>query len=372
MLSPSTHSTTRKLLGFTLAAGVVAALTATLAVAKAPSPTFAPQSGIWLSPAEVQQLPTTGSAWKAVKAAADGSLGTARIADQDSSHDVKTLAVALVYARTGDERYRRKGADAVLAAVGTERGGRTLALGRNLLSYVVAADLVDLRTYDPAADSRFRTWLSAVRRATLDGRSLVSTHEERPNNWGTMAGASRIAADAYLGDTTDLARAAAVFKGFLGDRSSYTGFKYGDLSWQPEALRPVGVAGTGAQKGGVSIDGVLPDDMRRGCSFRMPPCSTGYPWEALQGAVVQAELLTRQGYDAWQWQDRALLRATQFLAKLDTAYGGWWASGDDAWQPWLVNHAYGTRFPAASPTRPGKLMGYTDWTHGTTRSPARR
>ena len=31
---------------------------------------------------------------------------------------------------------------------------------------------------------------------------------------------------------------------------------------------------------------------------------------------------------------------------------------------WIVNHAYGTSFPAALPAQPGKNMGWTDWTLG--------
>lgn len=372
MSSSFTRTLPRRLAGCVLATAALAALAATVTVADAPGKPSARQSGIWITAEELRRLPISGAAWNAVKADADGSLGEPNVADQNSSHDVKTLAAALVYARTGDVRYRRKAADAVAGAIGTEQGGRTLALGRNLVSYVIAADLVDLRTYDPAGDARFRAWLAAVRRAPLSGRTLISTHEQRANNWGTMAGASRIAAAAYLGDTADLARAAAVFRGYLGDRAAYAGFRYGDRSWQPDASRPVAIVPAGAQRNGVSIDGALTEEMRRGCGFKMPPCSTGYPWEGLQGAVVQAELLARQGFPAWQAQDRALLRAAQFLARLDAAYGGWWASGDDAWQPWLLNHAYGTRFPASSPTRPGKLMGYTDWTHGTARSVARR
>jgi hypothetical protein len=83
----------------------------------------------------------------------------------------------------------------------------------------------------------------------------------------------------------------------------------------------------------------------------------------MEGAVVQAELLARAGYDAWNWEDKALLRAAQFLYDLDREFGGWWAEGDDEWQPWLINHAYGTDFPATTPARSGKNMGYTDWTH---------
>jgi hypothetical protein len=120
---------------------------------------------------------------------------------------------------------------------------------------------------------------------------------------------------------------------------------------------------------GESIDGVIPDDMRRGCAFQFPPCPTGYPWEALQGATVQAEILSRQGYDAWNWQDQALRRAVQFLHDLDARYGGWWVSNDDEWNVWLVNSAYGTSFTTESPAGLGKIMAWTDWTHATPHDP---
>src|SRR4029453_11386639 len=120
-----------------------------------------------------------------LKAAADGSLGMPNISDQDSDHDINTLAVALVYARTGNAAYRAKAGNAIMSAIGTEAGGRTLALGRNLVSYIIAADLIDLKSYNAANDQRFRARLSAVRNANLDGKTLISTHEERPNNWGT-------------------------------------------------------------------------------------------------------------------------------------------------------------------------------------------
>jgi Alginate lyase len=345
--------------------------TPTLAATPLPAPTQSPvppptgsSTGIWISPAEIAQLPMSGPAWTQLKATADGSLGTPMISDQNSDHDVNTLAVALVYARTGNAAYRTKAANAIVSAIGTEAGGRTLALGRNLVSYVIAADLIDLKSYNAAMDQRFRAWLSAVRTETLDGGTLISTHEKRPNNWGTHAGASRVAADMYLGDTADLNRAATVFKGWLGDRSAYAGFSYGDLSWQANASAPVGINPAGAIKSGHLIDGALPDDMRRGCSFQWPPCATNYPWGAMEGASVQARLLSRAGFDSWNWSNKAMLRATQFLFNLNKEVGGWWATGDDEWQPWVINKAYGTSFPAASPANSGKNMGWTDWTFG--------
>jgi hypothetical protein len=179
-----------------------------------------------------------------------------------------------------------------------------------------------------------------------------------------MAGASRIAAGLYLGDTVDVARAATVLRGYLGDRGAYAGFKFGELSWQADPLAPVGVNPPGATRSGLDIGGALPDDMRRGCAFTVAPCHTGYAWEALQGVLVQAELLSRHGYPAFAWGDSAVLRAALFLRRLDMLYGDWWAVGDDTWQAWLLNHAYGTALPATTPARHGKVLGWTDWVYG--------
>ncbi len=106
------------------------------------------------------------------------------------------------------------------------------------------------------------------------------------------------------------------------------------------------------------MDGLLPDDQRRAGTFTWPPPCENYVWEALQGAVVSAEMLTRAGYPAFLWEDRAILRAVQWLYDHDCP-----ATGDDEWLPALVNAAYGTDFPGGD--RPhGKGMGFTQWTHG--------
>jgi hypothetical protein len=325
------------------------------------------QPGIWISQEELQALPEHGTAWTALRRIADEPMGHADLADQNSDHDVHVLATALVAARTGSDRLRRKAAAGIMDAIGTERGGRTLALARGLVAYVVAADVIDLRSYRPEQDAVFRRWLERVRNEHLqpDGfPTLVATHERRPNNWGTHAGASRAAVDVYLGDQRDLARAAAVFKGFLGDRRIYDGFDYGhDRSWQADPGAPVGVNPPGAVRDGEPVGGALPDDMRRGCSLRFPPCPTQYPWEAMQGAVTQAEILSRQGYDAWNWGDQALRRAATFLFDLRRRYGPQWDPPSGGWWiPWLLNARYGTSFPVRSGAPPGKGMAYTDWT----------
>jgi PKD repeat protein len=313
--------------------------------------------GIWTSARELASLPTTGQAWDRLLSDANRSTASPDISNQDDDTDVYVLAKGLVFARTGEERYRQEVISACRAAIGSEDGGRTLALGRNLIGYVLAADLVGL----PAADEAdFRAWLRDCLTETLDGRTLVSTHEDRPNNWGTHAGASRAAVAAYLGDQAELDRCALVFRGYLGDRDAYAGFEYGALSWQADPSRPVGCNPKGATKDGHDIDGVLPDDQRRAGDFSWPPPKENYVWEALQGALAQAVVLHRAGYDVWEWEDQALLRAVNWLHEVCNFP----ASGDDTWSPHVVNHYYGTDFPAPVPSSHGKNVGYTDWTLG--------
>jgi hypothetical protein len=312
--------------------------------------------GIWITPEELAALPVTGEAWNRLKAKADEAPASPNLSDQEDPENVKVLARALVYARTGIAGYRTKVVSSCMAAIGTEQGGRPLALGRELVAYVIAADLVGL---PQAEDQSFRSWLVRARTETLENLTLISTHEKRPNNWGTHAGASRTAVAVYLGDTVDLDRSAQVFRGWLGDRASYSGFSYGDLSWQSDPAHPVGINPPGAQISGHLVDGVLPDDQRRCGSFTWPPPQENYVYEALQGSIVQAVILHRAGYPVWDWQTKALLRAYTWLQ----TQGDFPAEGDDTWQPFLVNYYYGSSFPAPVPSTPGKNVGWTDWTH---------
>ncbi len=333
--------------------------TATAVTPAAPAPVAG--AGILIAPADLARLPVSGSAWSGLKARADGALGTPNISNQDDGTDLTVLAKALVYARTGITSYRSSVVSALKSAVGTEAGGRTLALGRNLPGYVIAADLIGLRQADPAFDRDvFRPWLRSLLTKNLDGLTLVSTHERRPNNWGTHAGAARAAVAAYLGDAAELARTAQVFRGYLGDRTAYASFSFGDLTWQCDAARPVAINRAGCMKAGTPVGGAMTEEMRRSGAFSWPAKFTDYAWEGLQGALLQAELLRRAGYDSWAWSDRALYRAVWYLYE----QLGWSAQGDDEWQPWLINRRYGTSFPVKAPARTGKNFGYTDWLYG--------
>ncbi len=337
---------------------------------------------IWIAPERLATLPMTGRPWEKLKRVADRDLGQPNLAGFTANGDVKTLAVGLVYARTGDEQYRRKAAVAIMSAVGSEhtgllkgpgsqQGALAVSLARNLVSYVIAADLIRLSDYDPEMDRRFRTWIESLRHEEWPDRSLVLNDEKHANNHGRMAGAARAAIAVYLGDLEDLGRTAQVFKGLLGDAESYAGFRYRrDPSWHADPQRPLGVNPAGTMIDEFAVGGMLPEEMRRGCPFQVPPCPTHYPWEALQGIVVEAVILSNQGYDVWNWSDQAIFRAMKLLERLHTSYPDdlWWATGDDTWVPWVVNFFYGTSFPTLPP-KMGKNMGWTDWTHGSPPTP---
>ncbi|MEX0685699.1 MAG: GLUG motif-containing protein [Balneolales bacterium] len=324
---------------------------------------------LWLTQSEIDALPTTGTAFNNVVSWALSN-HSANISDQNNQHESKVYAQALLCARGVDPETHCANAEQGLKdAIGTEAGGRTLALGRNLLSYVVAADLIDYR------DEEFMNWLDEVRTADLDSRAGMEHLQDQalrdPSNWGHHARASMIATARYLGDDELLDELANRFHDWTGRSSEDWEFRV-DMSWHVDPDNPLGVNPPGSTIEGHNVDGVMPDDQRRAgddfdpyLPFHWPPKKTGYSWEALQGVVATAELLNRAGYPAWEFESQAVLRAVNWL--YNTTFDDGLidaAEGDDRWQVWLINYAYETEFPVETPVNPGKNIGFTDWTHG--------
>ncbi len=313
--------------------------------------------GIWITRSRIHDLPQSAPAWERVKKAAMAPVTTPDLSEQHSQANVKILAKALTFVKTGEKKYKEDVVSACMLIRGSQRGARALALGKQLLSYVVAADLVGL---PEDKKTEFKRWLrDCLSYQFSSGKTLRSTHKSRPNNWGTLAGASRLAAAVYLEDLEEVKRCAEVFKGWLGDRELYAGFRYKDRAWQAQPRKPVGINPKGAEKQGHSIDGVLPDDQRRAGPFRWPPPKENYAYTALQGAVAQAVILNRCGYNVWEWEDKALLRAFQWLYNV----ADYPAEGNDMWMPFIINQAYNASFAVNTPEKPGKNVAWTDWTH---------
>jgi hypothetical protein len=351
--------------GTELDAGIDAGTTADAGTPRSDAGT----TGLWISNAELLALPTSGAAWTALEAAARSSWGTPDLGDLNSTHDTKVLAGALVAARTNDAALRAK-TFAGIDAVRSTGYSRVLELARNIQSYVIAADVIDLRTASPSTDAAFRTFLAGLLRRPLQGHSggtdLKSTARLSPNNWGCHARAAVAAIQLYLGQRSQASTGVAVwFRGWLGDRSAYSGFdgNYIDSGWHVDFTRPVGVNPRGATKDGHDFDGLLPEDERRASTYTWPAPKESYTWEALQGTVVTAALLDRAGLVPLTASDSAVLRAVQWHYRPNfpgnTTYP---AEGDDTWIPWVVNTLYGISLPTA-PASSGKNMGFTDWTH---------
>ncbi len=239
-----------------------------------------------------------------------------------------------------------------------EGGSRALALGRELIGYVLAADIVQLKTVLPDLDAKWRVKLAALLYyKTSQAGSLIDCSLDRPNNWGGHSRASWLAGALYLGDKTGADRAVQTLKGWMGDRDAYAGFDYGDLAWQIDKARPVGVLPKGAAIQGYDVDGGQPEELRR-VTFHIPPSNVVYTWEGLQGPIAAAEMAYRAGYtDIWECCDKALLRAVEFNYRQ-----GWPAEGDDRWQIPIINRAYGVSLPVTGGGA-GKNVGWTLWTH---------
>ena len=368
------------------------------------------------------RLPTSGAAWKRIKAIAEEDeskyKGKNCLCDQDSEYPQAVLAKAYVAVRTNNNTRRQEVVNYLKDIVLTEnqrdtskpeKYARSLAVGRNLAAYVIAADLIGYRPgsgYDGA--DRFYQWLSKgldtderqkdnpkgiVHKINGQGKSLASCHNERPNNWGTMCGASRIAVDLFINDTDDLAEAINTYKGFIGE-VSYNGWESGyddsaNRAWTCDRFGsnlgpPMNPSNCWVQ--GHNVSGAVIDDVtRENDKFKWPPNKTFYAWGGYSALAAQAEMLYRAGYrdqeghHAYDWGDQAIKRGMEFLRDAMPSS----QSAPTDWVSWLVNYRYGGKLlekdkgyrdpdsdPDSegtillkSPVGNGRLMDFTDWTH---------
>ena len=339
-------------------------------------PAQAGSDGIWISRARLQSLPMSGPAWDALMAVASATTvpGNATLIDQDSTHSRNAMATALVAARLDSDTLRAKVRDAIKLVKGTEDGSelasnRLLQLGRNMPGYVIAADLIGLRTFDPTFDATFRSWIGAMRTRVFSGtfKTIANADEHDPANWGAYDGAARAAIAAYLGDTADLARSAAAMKSFISEESDGRWLfrpSVHDMSWQcsypdQSGYTPINGACT---RDGKNIDGVMAQDMARAGGFQWPPDFTAYARENLNGRTIQAEILFRAGYtEVFQWGRQGLRRAAEALRRMSATDPDWWESNQ------LVHRIIATRtgvtwWELSSSTRGRAVIG-VNWTH---------
>ena len=100
----------------------------------------------------------------------------------------------------------------------------------------------------------------------------------------------------------------------------------------------------------------MEDASRGGGCCILQSSGTSYSWEALQGLFVSAELLHRTGgYDPYNWSNRALKRAMDFMQR-----SGWGITGPAMSVPWMANFRYGTSY-TVSAVSGGRIMSWGDW-----------
>ena len=310
--------------------------------------------GVWSSAPELAGKPMSGDAWLELLKFADGDTSNPNVSDQDDPTNVRVLAAAIAYARSGDVKYKAKVDTACVQVQGSEKGGRTLAWGRELGAYAMAADLVGYSS--PA----FSTWLKNVTDVEKGSELNITLRQmfyKRPNNWGSMAFGSLTAVYRYLGDDVLLKDVRDYWA--QGVTGKNPGLVYGaDVSWHmdPNDLRLINPKG--AMKQGVNIDGIIPDDMRRGGPFTTgTPAGTGYPWEHLQGVLMGARVLERAGMPIWDMDDSAIERAASALQ--DRIGGTFLCSGDDLWQLAFLDQAYARNWSGSQNVwRAGKNAGF--------------
>jgi hypothetical protein len=332
------------------------------------APAAARSDYILLPRSELLSLPMRGKAWDYMVGIAHAAWEAPELDDQDNRTNVKALAAALVYARTGDTAMRAKARQALVAMIPTYDLSQDGGLGpaRQIAGWVLVADFIGLSGSD---DNVFR---GLLRRALTQpigshprwGGSLIACQEDADTNWGAWCSASRIAAALYLGDSTQLGRANRVLRGFLGDRKAWSHFRgqgseNGVLtpairSWSCDAS-PGAYVPTNPQCGDRS--GAFPGDAARSGKYRT--LNTMYQSETTAAVALATELLYRNGYPhAWAFRG-ALAR----VAKFDYHHGAWNLGAVQYHWPWLINRRLGTSYPT-SPARYGRSLGYTDWLYG--------
>ena len=172
---------------------------------QSPNQTLPYQHGIWTHPGELMSLPKQGGAWNALLQEAKQPTGMPDLSDQDDDTDVRVLAKALVFARTGNRDLPPRG-DRCLHAGDRHRGRRRDARARPQPGRLRARGRPREAAQRPRTSSS-RPGSRPASRENLHGRTLQSTHEDRPNNWGTHAGASRAAVALYLRDAAEMSAA---------------------------------------------------------------------------------------------------------------------------------------------------------------------
>jgi hypothetical protein len=287
---------------------------------------------------------------------------------------VLTFSGGLYYQATGDDSVRQHVADSIAALItspstqGTVPAGQqltALSVAKQLPGYILAADLVNLGSFNSGLDGFFRTFLTRMLTEPMVGLTVTQAQETLADRTGAAATFARLLASIYTGDVSSSFRVAVIAQGLLGDRASYSdlstpGFDFGvDTSWQAAPSLPVPIQPAGATIAGHSVDGVVSEEQRQGGSFAWPPVKRQQDWEAIRHLTAALWVLRQRGTDYFPNQSSALKRAAIWMRDQAQLSPG----SSSAWAPWVLNSVYTDLHLSTGQALRDTAVGYTDWTH---------
>ncbi|MCA9401866.1 MAG: PKD domain-containing protein, partial [Candidatus Omnitrophica bacterium] len=361
--------------------------------------------GIWISQSELMRIPITGEigcaqesycaeAWDKIEEAAAKDVSQEDVDLGDSKHKVAhtVYAKAIVLVRKQQPQYLEQILNILNEMIGTENETDLAVLVHNLPLYVITADLIDLPQVNSSLSVKFRNWLVSLGEGKKDANiyeQLKKCHETQPNDQGALCGAARLAIAAYLGDQKEIERVENIYRRWTEVIHSDNKFDYDNkaYSWTTSntnrshkkrfsTISAINPADTSVK--GYSVDGVIiaAQDDADPKSFHWPPNYTPTVYGALAGVTLQAEMLSRLGYDdVWQRGDAALKRAVDWMFLEEDGKESWDTCEDKEHDKTfvldLIDKAYDTDFvkmmldqcEANFPSQPGLNMAWTSWTH---------
>jgi hypothetical protein len=357
--------------------------------------------GMWMGKAELDTRPTSGADYTELLNTANAAWpATIQIHEQNSNANIYCLAGALTFARlkaaagTVDataDALRLKVADYIgkLIQEGYNTTTTALSWARNVGTFAICADLINLEGFDPELDGDFRTFASGILTELNigDGMNDVRAGARlRPNNIGNWCRFSVAAISWYTGDTATLGNVTTWHKRWMGDTSISHAFNWGaNQSWQDhtggDAATWKGINSLNAVRDGHNFDGIQPDDQRRhdedGATLGVydpadfpTPATSNYPEESLAAALGCALILYRSGVlDMFTASDAALMRAVAQHKRFADNYAAkgytYFYDSQEAPRP-LVNYLFGLGYPETrlrtQLAGPSRGYGFTYWT----------
>lgn len=331
--------------------------------------------GVIIDHDELMALPTSGAAYEALHSRAKSQTVTgAKLSDMHMQHDVGTLSVALDGVRLDDAALIAKAKACLTDAIGTEAGGDSMDVGRSLAAYVMAADVLDIRS------GPIYEWLAGFRTKKIphDNTGVPMTFRDRAWETGTNAscqvGLCSLSLAVYLRDQEWITDNWNAFRRICGDRTSPFKLKanqYGD-PWQEIPGDRVGIQNKGAKVNGIDVDGAYVDMGRSNpkpvAALKYDERMSLYPWVSLNSIIWAGAIFKRLGYPAFEIQDRAVLRAVMYLRRLARDYNqaGWWGQDKKEDAKWIAHVAYPadlplSEYPIHLPVAGNDQVGWSDW-----------